>query len=150
MKQSSGVLLCTDVAARGLDIQDVTTVLQYDAPQDPDFFVHRVGRTARNGASGKAFLFLLPKELSYVDLLRVRRVELTEHANSGVSEGSVLPEVIPQVRALALADRAIMEHAQACFVSYVRAYKVRKFYPLFSACIHNICSGTYLSVPFPS
>jgi ATP-dependent RNA helicase DDX55/SPB4 len=38
---SSGVLLCTDVAARGIDVPDVDWILQYDAPQDPDFFVHR-------------------------------------------------------------------------------------------------------------
>ncbi|THU68229.1 hypothetical protein C4D60_Mb08t01710 [Musa balbisiana] len=58
---SSGVLLCTDVAARGLDIPGVDWILQYDPPQDPNVFIHRVGRTARIGRQGSAIVFLLPK-----------------------------------------------------------------------------------------
>ncbi|KAF9591918.1 hypothetical protein IFM89_010276 [Coptis chinensis] len=58
---SSGILLCTDVAARGLDIPGIDWIVQYDPPQDPNVFVHRVGRTARFGRSGRAILFLLPK-----------------------------------------------------------------------------------------
>lgn len=46
---SFSVLLCTDVAARGLDIDDVGYIVQYDPPQDPATFVHRIGRTARMG-----------------------------------------------------------------------------------------------------
>ncbi len=49
------VLVCTDVASRGLHIEDVTHVFNYDLPQDPEDYVHRIGRTARAGASGKAY-----------------------------------------------------------------------------------------------
>lgn len=73
---AAGCLLCTDVAARGLDIPDVGWVLQYDPPQDPSAFVHRVGRTARMGRSGNALVFLLPSEAAYVDFLRLRKVPL--------------------------------------------------------------------------
>ena len=49
------VLVCTDVASRGLHIENVTHIFNYDLPQDPEDYVHRIGRTARAGASGKAF-----------------------------------------------------------------------------------------------
>lgn len=68
------MLLCTDVAARGLDIPDVAWIVQYDPPQDPDVFVHRVGRTARMGRTGHALTLLLPHETPYVDFLRIRKV----------------------------------------------------------------------------
>lgn len=70
----AGCLLCTDVAARGLDIPDVDWVLQLDPPQAPDAFVHRVGRTARMGRAGAALALLLPHEMTYVEFLRVRKV----------------------------------------------------------------------------
>ena len=70
---SAGALLCTDVAARGLDVSDVAWVVQVDAPQDPDAFVHRVGRTARMGRAGAALALLLPAEGTYVEFLRLRK-----------------------------------------------------------------------------
>ena len=72
----AGVLLCTDVAARGLDIPGVDWVLQYDPPQDPDAFVHRCGRTARMGAAGAALLLLAPAEETYVEFLKRRGAAL--------------------------------------------------------------------------
>ena len=58
-----GVLLCTDVAARGLNLQGVHWIVQYDLPQDPKEYVHRVGRAARLGQRGRAVLFLNPSEV---------------------------------------------------------------------------------------
>jgi hypothetical protein len=72
----AGILLATDLAARGLDIPDVARIVQYDPPQDPAAFVHRVGRTARMGRSGYALVYLLPTEVAYVELLRLRKVPL--------------------------------------------------------------------------
>jgi ATP-dependent RNA helicase DDX55/SPB4 len=65
---TSGVLLTTDVAARGLDFtkNPINWVVQYDAPQDPAFFIHRVGRAARMGASGNALSFFYPSEITYL------------------------------------------------------------------------------------
>jgi ATP-dependent RNA helicase DeaD len=56
------VLVATDVAARGLDIDDISHVFNYDLPQDPELYVHRVGRTGRAGKTGTAITFLTPKE----------------------------------------------------------------------------------------
>ena len=81
-------MLCTDVAARGLDIPGVDWVVQFDAPQDPAAFVHRVGRTARMGRDGSALLFLSPHESSYVEFLRVRHIHLREVDGLDVDEGA--------------------------------------------------------------
>eukprot|EP00494_Astrolonche_serrata_P028299 UN28565 len=59
----SGILLCTDLVARGIDIPTVEYILQYDPPQKIDFFIHRVGRTARMGKGGEAVVFLMPEEI---------------------------------------------------------------------------------------
>ena len=80
------LLLCTDVAARGLDIPGVDWVVQFDAPQDPAAFVHRVGRTARMGREGAALLYLAPHEASYVEFLRVRHIKVTQHDGNGSEE----------------------------------------------------------------
>ncbi|XP_058075129.1 DEAD-box ATP-dependent RNA helicase 18 [Magnolia sinica] len=117
-KLSSGVLLCTDVAARGLDIPGVDWIIQYDPPQDPNVFVHRVGRTARMGRPGSAIVFLLPKEDSYVEFLRLRRVPLQERKSSDNAL-----DIVPQIRSVAKKDRDVMEKGLKAFVSYIRAYK---------------------------
>ena len=56
------VLVATDVAARGLDIDDISHVINYDSPSDPEVYIHRIGRTGRAGKTGVAILLLTPKE----------------------------------------------------------------------------------------
>jgi len=63
---SIDVLVATDVAARGLDISGVTHVYNFDIPQDPESYVHRIGRTGRAGKSGMALTFITPREKSYL------------------------------------------------------------------------------------
>ncbi|KIL52195.1 DEAD/DEAH box helicase [Jeotgalibacillus soli] len=60
------VLVATDVAARGLDISGVTHVYNYDIPQDPESYVHRIGRTGRAGRTGMAMTFVTPREMNYL------------------------------------------------------------------------------------
>jgi len=60
------VLVATDVAARGLDIDDITHVVNYDIPTDPEAYVHRIGRTGRAGKDGVAITLLTPKDKRYL------------------------------------------------------------------------------------
>ena len=78
-KKDKAILLCTDVAARGLDIPKVDWIVQYDPPDDPKEYIHRVGRTARGtNESGRALLFLLPEELAFLRYLKAAKVTLQE------------------------------------------------------------------------
>ena len=60
------ILVATDVAARGLDISGVSHVYNYDMPQDPESYTHRVGRTGRAGKAGQAFTFVIPREMEHL------------------------------------------------------------------------------------
>ncbi|MBV0929655.1 DEAD/DEAH box helicase [Lentilactobacillus sp. IMAU92037] len=74
------ILVATDVAARGIDISGVTHVYNYDIPQDPDSYVHRVGRTGRAGKHGVSITFATPNEMEYLreieKLTKVRMLPL--------------------------------------------------------------------------
>lgn len=63
------ILVATDVAARGLDISGVTHVYNYDIPQDPESYVHRIGRTGRAGKGGMSVTFVTPNEMSYLHVI---------------------------------------------------------------------------------
>jgi ATP-dependent RNA helicase DeaD len=74
---ASEILVATDVAARGLDIENVTHVVNYDLPQDPEGYVHRIGRTGRAGRSGTAITLIHPKEFRQLRMMeRVLRVQV--------------------------------------------------------------------------
>lgn len=79
-KAEKGILLCTDVAARGLDIPAVDWIIQYDPPDDPKEYIHRVGRTARGeGGKGNALLFLLRAEMQFLSYLKAAKVPVKEY-----------------------------------------------------------------------
>lgn len=63
------LLVCSDVAARGLDIQDMSHVFNFDVPTNPEDYVHRIGRTGRAGRSGRAFTIAVPEDGKYVALI---------------------------------------------------------------------------------
>ncbi len=77
-KGESRVLVATDIAARGIDIDGITHVFNYDIPNIPESYVHRIGRTARAGASGMAVSFCAPDERAYLsDIERLIRMRVT-------------------------------------------------------------------------
>ncbi|KAI1274449.1 P-loop containing nucleoside triphosphate hydrolase protein [Xylaria sp. FL0933] len=76
----SGILICTDVAARGLDIPAVDFIVKLDPPDDPREYIHRVGRTARGtGKKGRSLLFLQPSEIGFLSHLKAARVPVVEY-----------------------------------------------------------------------
>ena len=68
-----GILVATDVAGRGIDVCDIEAVFNYDLPMDDEDYIHRIGRTARAGKSGKAFTFVVGQQLN--NLMRIERTE---------------------------------------------------------------------------
>ena len=76
------ILVATDVVARGIDIQDVEFVLNYDVPQEEEYYVHRIGRTGRNGNIGKAVTFVVGKEKSKLQSIK-------RYSNAKIKEGNI-------------------------------------------------------------
>ncbi|XP_069789595.1 ATP-dependent RNA helicase DDX55 isoform X3 [Narcine bancroftii] len=114
----SGILVCTDVMARGIDIPEVDWVLQYDPPSSASAFVHRCGRTARIGHHGNALVFLLPMEMSYINFLSINQKCPMEEMK--LMKESV--DVLPSLKKLALNDRAFFEKGMKAFVSFIQSY----------------------------
>ncbi|WP_197377726.1 DEAD/DEAH box helicase [Mycolicibacterium baixiangningiae] len=76
---SIDILVATDVAARGLDVERISHVVNFDIPHDPESYVHRIGRTGRAGRSGTALLFVTPRERHLLNAIeRVTRQKLVE------------------------------------------------------------------------
>ena len=116
----SGILLCTDVAARGLDIPDVDWIVQFDPPDDPREYIHRVGRTARGeGGKGHALLILRPEELGFLRYLRQANVPLNEFEFSW----SKVSDIQPQLEKLISKNYFLNLSAKEAFKGYVRAYE---------------------------
>lgn len=73
------ILVATDVAARGIDVQELDLVINYDIPQDDEYYVHRIGRTGRNGACGVAYTFIVGKEKRRInDIERYAKIKIKE------------------------------------------------------------------------
>ncbi|KAI5125776.1 ATP-dependent RNA helicase DDX55/SPB4 [Nematocida parisii] len=129
----SGVLLCTDISARGLDFPGVTAVLHFDLPQDPVTFVHRSGRTARGGQDGLCLFFWMPNEKEYVGFMQARGVPIqTPDENLLQQLTPIKPAVVrgafgeqkkPEDPALYLPEDVENEQDVVAFVSYIRSYK---------------------------
>jgi ATP-dependent RNA helicase DeaD len=93
------IVVATDVAARGLDIQNLTHVINYSLPEAPEEYIHRIGRTGRAGKSGTAITFVTPREFRKLSF--IQRVAKTEIRREKVPEPS---EVVRAKRARILAE----------------------------------------------
>lgn len=99
------MLIATDVAARGLDVKNVTHVFNYDVPKNPEDYVHRIGRTARAGEMGKAITLLENRDYEFysavLDLPNVHAAEMVvnDFRNVGFRKEESSPNRHPQYRA---------------------------------------------------
>jgi len=115
-------LFSTDVVARGLDFPAVDWVIQLDAPEDADTYIHRVGRTARFEKTGKALLFLCPSEEKFTDRLTSRKVPI----NKAGQKNSKKQSIQNQLQGLLFKDPELKYLGQKAFVSYCRSISVQK------------------------
>jgi ATP-dependent RNA helicase DDX18/HAS1 len=113
-----GVLLCTDVASRGLDLPAVDWVIQFDPPDDPRDYIHRVGRTARAGGRGNALLFLLPSELGFLRFLKKSKVPLNEYQ----FPASKIANVQSQLEKLIEKNYYLNQSAREAYRGYLQSY----------------------------
>lgn len=114
-----GILICTDVAARGLDIPAVDWIVQFDPPDDPRDYIHRVGRTARGTAGkGKSLMFLTPSELGFLRYLKAANVPLNEYE----FPSSKIANVQSQLTKLIKSNYWLHQSAKDGYRSYLQAY----------------------------
>ncbi|KAE9375610.1 DEAD-domain-containing protein [Stipitochalara longipes BDJ] len=128
-----GTLICTDVAARGLDIPDVDWIVQYDPPDDPRDYIHRVGRTARgSNGKGRSLMFLQPSEVGFLTHLKTARVPVVEFdfpAKKIVNVQSQLEKLISQ-------NYYLNKSAKDGYRSYLQAYASHSLRTIFD--VHKL------------
>ncbi|XP_076154253.1 ATP-dependent RNA helicase DDX18 [Alosa pseudoharengus] len=130
-----GILLCTDVAARGLDIPEVDWIVQYDPPDDPKEYIHRVGRTARGiDGRGHALLILRPEELGFLRFLKQAKVPLSEFEFSWTK----ISDIQSQLEKLIEKNYYLHKSAQEAYKSYVRAYDSHSLKQIYSVDTLNL------------
>ncbi|CAO3664515.1 unnamed protein product [Rhizopus stolonifer] len=141
-----GILLCTDVAARGLDIPAVDWIIQFDPPDDPRDYIHRVGRTARAGGKGKSLLFLLPSELGFLRYLKHARVPLNEYQ----FPVNKISNVQGQLEKLIDKNYFLNQSAKDGYRSYLQAYSsfsLKKIFDITSLDLAKVAKAFGFSSP---
>uniref|UniRef100_J3MER2 ATP-dependent RNA helicase n=1 Tax=Oryza brachyantha TaxID=4533 RepID=J3MER2_ORYBR len=144
-KAQHGILLCTNVAARGLDIPDVDYIVQYDPPDEPKDYIHRVGRTARgDNGKGSAILFLLPKELQMLIHLKAANISLSEYA----FREELVPKLQTYLENIVCGNYILNQSAKEAYRSYLLSYKSHCMKDIFD--IHRLdLTGASKSEPGP-
>ncbi|KAK4781840.1 hypothetical protein SAY86_015942 [Trapa natans] len=132
-KAEKGILLCTDVAARGLDIPAVDWIIQYDPPDEPKEYIHRVGRTARGeGSKGNALLFLIPEELQFLHYLKAAKVPVKEYD----FDQKKLANVQSHLEKIVGSNYYLNKSAKDAYRSYILAYNSHSMKDIFN--VHRL------------
>lgn len=128
-----GTLICTDVAARGLDIPAVDWIVQYDPPDDPRDYIHRVGRTARgSNGKGQSLMFLQPSEVGFLKHLKEARVPLEEFE----FPSNKISNVQNQLEKLIGQNYYLNKSAKDGYRSYLQAYASHSLRSIFD--VHKL------------
>jgi ATP-dependent RNA helicase DeaD len=122
------ILVATDVAARGIDVDDIEIVFNYDIPQDEEYYVHRIGRTGRAGRTGKAFTFVTGRREFYA-LKDIQRYASTK----------ILPRSIPS-------QNDIEESKTNRFLDKVRQLMLDQDLNRYSAMVEQLMDEEYTSM----
>lgn len=132
------ILFGTDLASRGIDFKNVDIVVHFDIPLDPDSFLHRSGRSARNNQKGKALLFVTENEEKYLNYLKIKNINISEESNDlqqielpfiradNSIENQILAEKDENELREPLNERInqeLLNFSVKAFVSHIAAYK---------------------------
>ena len=121
------ILVATDVAARGIDVEDIEVVFNYDVPQDTDYYVHRIGRTGRAGKSGKAITFIVGK-----DIYKLRDIQK-------YTKTKVVRREIPSLNDV---EEARLEQFIDSLTNYIKEEHLEKYIKV----IENIIDDEYTAI----
>ena len=142
-----GILCCTDVAARGLDIPDVDWIIQYDPPDDPKEYIHRVGRTARGATGrGRALLFLLPSELGFLKYLRAERCALEEYEFPEKKVANVQSQLENLVQKNYYLNRSAKDGYRSYMLAYA-SHSHKNIFDVHTLDMQQVAKGFGFSVP---
>ncbi|KAI0465173.1 ATP-dependent RNA helicase [Komagataella kurtzmanii] len=144
---TQGVLICTDVAARGLDIPSVDWIIQFDPPDDPRDYIHRVGRTARgSNGKGKSLMFLIPSELGFLRYLKAAKVPLNEFE----FPTNKIANVQSQLEKLIKSNYWLNQSARDGYTAYLQAYAshhLKTVYQIDKLDLNKVAQSFGFSVP---